>query len=99
LAYANATAVKAALDAGAKYSAGRLVVGGVTHYLLLQDGAWTLTTNPALVIYNKIHYEKMRDSPLISGGDYDQCFATPQGAYQLAAVTEAGVTKAKLIDP
>lgn len=100
MAYANVDAVKAALDAGATYSAGRIVVSGVPHYLLLQDNVWTLDPATGVLVYNRTHFDMMKASPVIDGGAYDNCFATVQASEQrLASVTENGVTKAKLIDP
>lgn len=98
--YADVDAVKAALDAGATYSAGKIVISGVPHFLLLQDGVWTPDPSTGVLIFNRTHFDVMKNSSVISGGDYDNCFATTQaGNQQLAAVTENGVTKAKLIDP
>lgn len=91
--------VKAALDAGATYSAGKLVINGVPHYLLLQDNVWAPDPSTGVLIYNRTHFDKMKASAVISGGDYDNCFATDVGNKQLAAVFENGVTKAKLIEP
>lgn len=99
--YANVDAVKAALDNGATYSGGKLMIGGVAHFLLLQDNAWTPDPSTGVLIYNRTHYDRMKSSPVITSGDYTNCFATPApgNEQQLAAVFENGVTKAKLVDP
>lgn len=99
--YPNVDAVKAALDGGATYSGGKLVIGGVPHFLLLQDGAWTPDPAVGVIIFNRTHFDRMKASPVIDAGDFKNCFATPAPAneQQLASVTENGVTKAKLIDP
>lgn len=102
--YANVDLVKEALDNGATYgtgaNAGRIIYQNTAYYLLLQDGAWSLHPSIGVPLFNRTHFDMMKASDVISGGDYTNCFATAQAAeQQLASVTENGVTKAKLIDP
>jgi len=93
--YANPTAIKDAIDNGATWSGGALVISDVSNYCVLADGVWSLSSVSGDTMPRGA-FRLIQNGTLITDpGEYQWCFDTAGGTLQLAE--QDGV--ATLIDP
>ena len=108
---ANPSQIKNAIDAGAVFSSGLLVVSGVAKYPKLDNSNpaepfWTLDDVSGTPLLNRAHFNRIANNIVLTDpGTYQYCLADGGGMAigQLAVVTVeidgVNVQRAAVIDP